>query len=119
MNRSISSLFTALLFSAAIMPNAMAQMQPRSPENLLNNSANSSEQSASDLTNPFSSATEALPEPAKSPAPVSTISAETAHGMSYRSMSHSHLTYCSIPPRAKPGDWDYREAMYNCLHGSD
>jgi hypothetical protein len=120
MHRSISTLFTAVLFSAAMMPDAMAQMQSRSPENLSNNSANTFEQPASDSANLSVPGTGALPEPTQNSASTgNTGNTAKSPGIAYPRMSYSHLTYCSIPPRAEPGDWDYREAMYICLHGID
>jgi hypothetical protein len=119
MHCSISTLFTALLFSAAIMPNAMAQMYPAGQaEGSSSGSANIPEQSASDATKPTS--TQVLPELPKSPAAdVSSINSQRSRRVSRPKPSDSQSTFCSFPPRAEPGDWDYREALYQCMHGSD
>ncbi len=112
MKHSISTLLTTLLFSVAIVPNAMAQMQqPGFPVG----SAPVPEQPASDSTQPTSIKTEVLPEsPKNTTSSVSTMNSEKLHS----NVDSSYPAYCpSLPPRTKPGDWEYREALYNCLYG--
>ncbi len=121
MKRSISTLLTTLLFSVAIVPNAMAQMQ--NPDSPVDSSVDSMEVPASDSTMPSPPKTEVLPKPSNHPAPfASTINSEKADPTVDRSTSvdNSYPGYCplSIPPGAQPGDFQYREALQRCLYGN-
>jgi len=117
MKRSISTLLTTLLFSAAIVPNAMAQMQePSFPVSLSVGSTSSPEQPMSDVTQPAPTKTEGLSEPSKSQ--TSSVSANNAE-RAYPNGNASYPAYCPfLPAGTKPGDWEYREALEKCLHGT-
>ncbi len=120
MKRSISALLTTLLFSIAIVPNAMAQLY--SPNSPADSSTDSPNIPASDSTMPDSMKTEVLPEPSNSPTPsASGINSEKSRPNVDRSISvdSSYPGYCpAIPPGATPGDWQYREALQKCLYGN-
>lgn len=120
MKRSISTLLTTLLFSVAIVPHAMAQMQSSSSP--ANSSTDSTTIPASDSTMPVPTKTEVLPEPSNSP--TSSVSRNNS-GESRPSVDHStsvdssYPGYCpAIPPGAIPGDWQYREALQKCIYGN-
>lgn len=120
MKRSISTLLTTLLFSVAIVPNAMAQMQnSNSPAD---SSIDSATIPASDSGMPAPMKTEVLSEPSNNPAPsASRINSKTSGSNVDRSTSvdSSYPGYCpAIPPGATPGDWQYREALQKCIYGN-
>ncbi len=120
MKRSISTLLTTLLFSVAIVPNAMAQVQ--SPSSPADSSSDSTNIPASDSTVPTPMRTEVLSEPSDSPTPAaSRINSEKSRSNVDRSTSidSSYPGYCpAIPPGAKPDDWQYREALQKCIYGN-
>lgn len=121
MKRSISTLLTTLLFSAAMMPNAMAQTQaPGFPTGSSIGAMDPPEQPMSNAPKPTSPKTEVLPAPSASPAPaVSTLNSEKSRPSVDRpSVDSSYPAYCSLPPGAQPDDWQYREALQRCLFGT-
>lgn len=125
MQRAFSTLLTALLFSAAIVPSAMAQAQ--TSDFLVNvpgdsvavpNSTAMPDQPVTPSA-PAASNAEVLPEPSQNPASVSTIDSHRARpSVSRSSLRDSYPSYCpSLPAGTKPGDWEYREALERCLYG--
>lgn len=117
MKRALSTLLTTLLFAAAIVPNATAQMQKTTfPMGFSIGSAAIPAQPTPDATKPTVTETEVLPESPTSPAlDVSKSNAEKARS----SVDGSYPAYCpSLPLGTQPGDWAYREALEKCLYGS-
>ncbi|SRR5579883_1962468 len=116
MKRSMSTLLTTLLLTAAIVPNAMAQM-PRSNPSVRSSiqSVTVPTQSTTGSTTPTTTKPDNLSEPAKNQLlPVTAINPESARP----SVDSSYPAYCPfLPAGAKPGNWEYREAMEKCLHG--
>jgi hypothetical protein len=122
MKRSISTLITTLLFSAAIVPNAMAQIQQtNSPIDSSNGSAAVSEQSVPNSIEPTSTNSQVLPEPSKRQmSNVTTSNSDrTRPNVDRPSVNDSYPAYCPmLPLGTKPGDWEYREALEKCLYGT-
>jgi hypothetical protein len=120
MKHSISTLLTTLLVSAAVVPNAMAQIQnSRSPVSFSVGSAAMPEQLATDSMKPTTK-TEVLPElPTNTMSPSNTLNSESARSSVDRSsVTSSYPAYCpALPPGTKPDDWEYREALEKCLYG--
>lgn len=117
MKRALSTLLTTLLFAAAIVPNATAQMQKTNvPVGLSIGSANIPEQAMSDSTKPTVTKTEALPETPTSPA----LDISKSNSQRSRpSVNNSYPGYCpALPAGTQPEDWEYRQALEKCLYGS-
>lgn len=121
MKRTLSTLITSLLFSGAMMPNAIAQMHKSgSPISVSIIAAVPPEQTMSNSTRP-SPTVEVVPEPSKGQMPsITTVKPEESHSSVDRSnVDNSYPAYCSpLPPGTKPGDWEYRAAIEKCLYGS-
>lgn len=120
MKRSISLLFTALMFPVAIAPNAMAHTQnPHFPIVLSMRSPAMPEQPASDTTEPTSPKAEASPAPTPTMTPDSiTNNTEKSRFNQGRLSIDNYPAYCSpLPPGTQPDDWEYRAALEKCLYG--
>ncbi|XGV94323.1 MAG: hypothetical protein ACAF41_00635 (plasmid) [Leptolyngbya sp. BL-A-14] len=122
MNRSLATLLTTLLLTAALMPKALAHgQQLGSPMSLASSSANIPDQAAVDPTQPTATKTDALPEAPTNAMPNSNaIRAERSRlTVDQPSVDGAYPGYCpALPIGTQPGDWDYREALEKCLYGS-
>jgi len=115
MQRSISTLLTALLFSAAIVPNAMAQMDTPDPAGSSLRSTPGSEQQPANSAKPTSTQTSDVSQPSMHQMSLSVINTEKTRP----GADATYPAYCPfLPARVKTGDWEYREALEKCLHGT-
>lgn len=122
MKRTLSTLLTTLLFSAVLVPNAKAQIQkPGFPAVFAIGSTAIADQAAVDETMPTATKTDVLPAAPTSPAPDrNAIRAERSRpSVDRSSVDGAYPGYCpALPIGTQPGDWDYREALEQCLYGS-